>query len=69
MFCQIKFVGLRRLFVLVYPNQSDDSKRIETRKYYLPVGIIKNYSIIINKKTFMTNPLILIQTDMKKSGN
>ena len=36
-FLESNFVGLNRLFVLVCPNQSNDSKR----KYYLPKGIKK----------------------------
>ena len=30
-----------RLFALVYSNQNNNSKRLNTRKYYLPKGIIK----------------------------
>ena len=54
------FVGVNRLFVLVYLNRGDDVKRFKTRKYYLPKGLIKNYNVIINEKTFMINQLILI---------
>ena len=32
-FLESNFVGVNRLFVLVYPNQNDDSKRFETQKY------------------------------------
>ena len=49
-FLESKFVGVNRLFVLVHPNQNDDSKRFETRKYYLPKGIVKNYNVFINGK-------------------
>ena len=44
---------LLELIDLVYLNRNDDS-RFETRKYYLPKGIIKNYNAIIGEKTFMT---------------
>ena len=33
-------------------NRDNDLKRLETRGYYLPKGIIKNYNIIINEKKF-----------------
>ena len=35
-FMESSFVGVISLFVLFYPNRNDDSKRFETRKYYLP---------------------------------
>ena len=40
-FLKSNFVRVSRLFVLVYPNRNDNSKRFETRKYYLPKGIIE----------------------------
>ena len=46
------FVGVNRLFGLVYLNRVDDVKRFKTRRYYLPKGIIKNYNVIINGKNF-----------------
>ena len=46
------FVGVNRLFVLVYPNQNENSKRFKTWRHYLPKGIIKNYNVIINGKNF-----------------
>ena len=45
------------MFVLVYSNQDDDSKRFNTRRYYLPKGIIKNYNVIINGKNFYNKPI------------
>ena len=36
-----------RLFVLVYSNKDDHSKRSKTRRYHLPKGIIKTCNIII----------------------
>ena len=44
------FFGVNRLFVLVYTNQDNASKRFKTGRYYLPKGIIKNYVIINGKK-------------------
>ena len=38
------------MFVLVYSN--DDSKRFKAKGHYLPKGIIKNYNVIINGKSF-----------------
>ena len=40
-FLKSNFVRVSRLFVLVYPNRNDNSKRFETGKYYLPKGIIE----------------------------
>ena len=34
-FLESNFIGVNRLFVLVYSNQDVDSKRFKTRKYYL----------------------------------
>ena len=51
------------MFVLVYSNQDDDSKRFNTRRYYLPKGTIKNYNVIINGKNFYNKP---IDSDIKQ---
>ena len=61
-FFESNFVGVNRLFVLVYSNQDADSKRFKTRRYYLPKGIIKNYNVIINGKNFNDQA---IDSDMK----
>ena len=47
-FLQSNFVGVNRLFALVYLNRKNDVERFKTRRYYLPKGIIKNYNVIIN---------------------
>ena len=47
-FRESSFVGVNRLFVLVYSNQDAASKRFKNQRYYLPKGIIKYYNIIIN---------------------
>ena len=39
--------GVNRLFILVYSNKDDHSKRSKTRRYHLPKGIIKTCNIII----------------------
>ena len=52
-FLESNFVGVKRLFVLVYLNRSNDVKLLFTKMYY------QNYNAIM-ERTFMTNPLILI---------
>ena len=54
------FVGDNRLFVKVFPNQDDYSKRYKAQRYYLPKGVIKNCNVIIKRKIFTTNQQILI---------
>ena len=51
-FQESNFVGINRLFVLVYANENADSKRFKTERYYLPKGIIDNYNVIINGNNF-----------------
>ena len=41
-FLESNFVGVRRLFVLVYSTQDVNSKRIKTQWYYLPEVIINS---------------------------
>ena len=60
-FLKSNFVGVNRLFVIVYSNQDANSKRFKTRRYYLPKGKIKNYNII-NGKIFYDQA---IDSDMK----
>ena len=55
-FLESNFVGVDRLFVLVYSNQDVNAKRFKTRRYYLPKGIIDNYNVIINGKNFYDQP-------------
>ena len=40
------------MFELIYLNRNDEKKSILFLKFYLPKGIIKNYKININGKTF-----------------
>ena len=49
-FLEPNFVGVNRMFLLVYSNENDNAKRYKTRKYYLLKGIVKNYNVIINTK-------------------
>ena len=46
------FVGVSRLFALVYLNVDDNSKRYKAQTYQLPKGIIKTYNVIINVKRY-----------------
>ena len=41
-FLESNFVGVNRLFILIYTNENDDAKRFKARRYYLPKGVIKN---------------------------
>ena len=49
-FVESNFVGVNRLFVLVYSDQDNNCKRFKAKRYYLPKGIIGNYDVIINGK-------------------
>ena len=40
------------MFVLVYKNKGNNAEIFNTRKCYLPKGIIKNHNVIINGKSF-----------------
>ena len=51
-FLQSNFVGVNKLFTLVYKKKDNNAKRFNTRKYYLPKKIIGNYSVIINGMIF-----------------
>ena len=51
-FLESNCVRVNRLFVLVYINVDGNTKRFNARKYYLPKGIIDNYNVIINGKSF-----------------
>ena len=54
-FFESNFVGVIRLFVLIYSNQDNNSKRHNAKRYYLPKGIAKNYSIIIWEKRLLSS--------------
>ena len=51
-FLESNIVEVNRLFVLLYSNQDNNSKRHKPKRYYLPKGIIKKYNVIINGKNF-----------------
>ena len=55
-FLKSNFVGVNRLFVLVYTNEANNTKGFNARKYYLPKGIIQTYNVIINGKSFYDQP-------------
>ena len=52
-FPELNFIGINRLFVLVYTNEAKNAERFKARKYYLAKGIIKNYNVIINRKKLL----------------
>ena len=62
-FFELNFVGASRLFVLVYSNKDDNSKRFKAKRCYLPKSIIKNYHVIINGKNFYNQS---IDSDIKR---
>ena len=49
-FLESRFVGVNELFLLVYTNEANNTKRFNARKYYLPKGITINYIVAINGK-------------------
>ena len=59
----MNFVGVNRLFLLVYSNEDDNSERFKAKRYYLPKGIIDNYNVIFNGKNFYNQP---IDSDIKR---
>ena len=56
-FIKSDFVGVNRLFVLVYSNQDDNAKTYKARRYYLLKGVIKNYNVIISRENFYYQPI------------
>ena len=55
-FLASKFLGGSSFFVLVYSDQDGNAKRFKARRYYLPKGIVKNYNLITNRKSFYDQP-------------
>ena len=51
-FLESNFVGVNRLFVLVYANQDAASTKFKAKRHYLPKGIIDNYNVVVNAKNF-----------------
>ena len=63
-FLESNFVRVNRLFVLVYSNQDNTSKRYVAKRYFLRKGVIKYYNvIIIIGKNFYDQP---IDSDIKR---
>ena len=62
-FLESNFVRVNRLFVSVYTNEANNSKRFNAQKHYLPKGIIKNYDVIINGKNIYAKA---IDSDIKR---
>ena len=60
-FLEPNFVGVSRLFALLYINKDTDSKRFKAKRYCLPKDITKNHIMWSSMgKNFMSNPLIEI---------
>ena len=64
-FLESHFVGVNSVFVLVYKNQDDASKRLKTKMYYLQKEIFDNYIVLINRKNFYDQP---VDSDVKRYG-
>ena len=54
------------MFVLVYSNEDDGSKRFKAKRDYLPKGIIRNYNVIISRKNVYDQA---IDCDIKRHEN
>ena len=63
-FLESKFVRINRSLVLICLENENHLKRLKALLFFK--GIIKNYNVVINEKTSMTNPLIPLQSDRKK---
>ena len=48
---------------LVHKNQDDKAKRFKDQRYYLTKGLINNFNVIINGKSFYEQP---INSDLKR---
>ena len=46
-FLESNFIGVNRLFTLVYTNRDVASKRFIAKRYYLPKGITDNSNVIM----------------------
>ena len=57
-FLESNFVRVNRLFVLVYLNQENDSKRFKAKKHYAPKGKFIIITSSLMEKTFMIKQLI-----------
>ena len=53
------FQGVKRLFVLAYSiaNGGHDEAGIKDKKYFLPIGEIKNYIVLIDGRNFYDQPI------------
>ena len=48
------FQGIIRLFVLTFANET---QRISSKRYYLPIVRVKNYNVMIDGKNFFNQPI------------
>ena len=63
-FLKSKFVEVNRLFILVYSNQDNNSRKFKAQRYYFSKGIIDHYNVIINGKNFYDQAT---DSDIKRS--
>ena len=62
-FIELNFVGLNRLFALVYTKEDDNVERFKSGRYFLTKGINKNYNVITDRKNFHSQA---IDSDIKR---
>ena len=62
-FIESNFVGVTRLFAIVYATNGDNANRFNAERYYLPNVIIKNYNMITYRKNVYDQ---LIDSDIKR---
>ena len=51
------FSNIRRLFVLSFKNSNGDPTRLFFDEYYMPLVEMKDFSALIEKKTFFDQPV------------
>ena len=62
-FFDSNFVGVNRLFVLIYSNEHAASKRFKVKRYYLTKEIINDHNVFINRKNIYDQA---IDSDIKR---
>ena len=65
-FIESNFVGANRLFVLICPNHDVVLKDLITKSIIYQKVLSKITTSMSKERTFTTNPLILIQSNLKK---
>lgn len=65
-FLEFSFIGVNRLFFLVYSNANDNTKTYKAQRYYLSKSIMKKYNVIINRINVYDQPIDFDITPSKK---